>query len=83
MKALDIVRTPKGSIALVSETVGQGTRISIKFIGCDHGEKNAWWDASALEFLDSLPRVLANATAHPMGSGLADVERSFPREQPR
>ena len=49
IKPLDIVRTPKGAIALVTtvthDSMGnyEGTSVSIDFIGDSCGERNAWW----------------------------------------
>ena len=81
MKPLDFVRTPKGAIALVTETNppenGMGRQASISFIGPSLGERNAWWDEDELEVIDSLPRLLASCTKHPFGKGKADVETFF------
>ena len=78
MKALDFVRTPKGALALVTETNNAGKSASITFVGCcETGEKNAWWDANDLAVVDSLPRLLAVCTAHPFGTGSKDAESFF------
>lgn len=76
MKALDIVKTPKGNIAFVTETNNNGKRASINFIG-NAKEHNAWWDESELEVIDSIPRMLAMALYHPFGDGKKDVEIFF------
>ena len=46
MKPLDIVRTPAGSIGIVTETNRKGTKASIDFInGCNKAlDHNAWWE---------------------------------------
>lgn len=79
MKALDIVRTPKGGIAFIAETNGHGKLASITYIGDLNpgGEHNAWWDESELTVIDSIPKMLASATAHPFGTGKEDVKAFF------
>lgn len=79
MKALDIVRTPEGGIAFITETNDEGKQASIKYIGDLNpgNERGAWWDESELEVIDSLPKMIAMATAHPFGRGKDDVERFF------
>lgn len=80
-KPLDFVRTPKGAIALVTETNDEGRSASIRFLGggSPTGEKSAWWeDGDGLVVIDSLPRLLADATAHPFGRGRYDVAYFFP-----
>ena len=79
MKALDIVVTPKGNVAYITETNDGGKSASIMFInglndGTDH---NAWWDEEELTVIDSIPRMLAMATAHPGGKGKHDVNIFF------
>ncbi len=80
MKALDIVQTPKGGIALVTETSHRGSKVAIVWLGPHTGERNAWWRDDELKVVNSLPRVLAKILAHPMGNGREDVERFFPLE---
>ena len=80
MKALDFVKTPKGAIALVTETNNKGVMASIAFIGGGNptGEKNAWWEKDdGLMVIDSLPHLLAINTAHPFGTGKEDVNLFF------
>ncbi|KKN20176.1 hypothetical protein LCGC14_0938350 [marine sediment metagenome] len=79
MKALDIVKTPKGGIAFITETNDDGQKASINYInGLNIGhEHNAWWDKEELEVIDSIPRLLAGATCHPFGDGKADVVKFF------
>ena len=57
MKALDIVRTPKGGIAFITETNNEGTKASINYIGDLNvgDEHNAWWSKSDLEVISSIP----------------------------
>ena len=79
MKALDIVKTPKGGIAFVTETNSNGEEASIQYIGnlniCN--ERNAWWDEKELTIIDSIPKMIAMAMAHPFGCGRQDVEELF------
>lgn len=79
MKALDIVKTPKGGIAFITETNDLGKQASITFINTlNIGEEhNAWWDKSELIVIDSIPRMIAKATAHPFGKGKEDVDTFF------
>jgi hypothetical protein len=79
MKALDIVRTPGGGVAFITETNNDGADASITFInGLNPGhEKSAWWDKGKLEVIDSIPRMLAMATCHPFGHGGEDAEKFF------
>ena len=79
MKALDIVRTPKGGIAFITETNDNGKQASIRFIDSLNigREHNAWWGVDELEVIDSIPKMLAEATAHPFGQGKDDVKEFF------
>jgi len=79
MKALDIVRTPKGGIGFITETNNKGSQASIVYIGDLNigNEHNAWWDVTELTVIDSIPRMIANATAHPFGEGKDDVKAFF------
>lgn len=79
MKALDIVKTPKGGIAVITETNDNGETASIQFIGDLNpgNEYNAWWRKSDLIVIDSIPKMLAMATAHPFGRGKEDVKKLF------
>lgn len=83
MQPLDIVRTPKGGIAIISETNNGGSQASINWLGPSTREKNAWWREDELEVVNSLPRVLAMMTAHPFGRGKQDVDRVFPNAESR
>ena len=80
MKPLDIIRTPGGGLAVVTEVCSDGSA-SIEFLhGCNPAdEKNAWWgDRDLLVVLDSIPRLLANAMAHPFGTNTKQGNRFFP-----
>ena len=79
MKALDIVRTPKGAIGFITETNDNGQKASINFIGNTNkeGEHNAWWNLGELEVIDSIPKMIAMATCHPFGKGKEDVLLNF------
>ena len=60
MKPLDIVKTPKGGIAIITETNDKGQSASIDFITTlnPHRERNVWWDKKELKVIDSLPRLI-------------------------
>ena len=79
MKALDIVRTPKGGIGFITETNNNGKKASISYINNLNigNEHNAWWDEDEIEVIDSIPRLIADATCHPFGKGSKDVESFF------
>lgn len=79
MRALDIVKTPNGSLGIITETNGKGGRASIEFIGNLRvgNDKNAWWLRSELMVVDSLPKLLARTMYHPFGKGLEDVKHLF------
>ena len=79
MKALDIVRTPKGAIGFITETKDNGQAAAINFIGDTNkgGENNAWWNIEQLEVIDSIPRMIAKAMCHPFGRGHEDVLSNF------
>lgn len=79
MRALDIVRTPKGGIAFITETNDNGKTASISYINNlnTSNEHNAWWDEDELEVIDSIPRLIADATCHPFGKGPKDVKAFF------
>lgn len=95
IKPLDIVRTPKGAIALVTtvthDSTGshKGTSASIDFIGDSHGERNAWWyskdnpwheiNGGDLVVLDNLARVLAQATIGNHCDGHRAIDEAFPK----
>lgn len=79
MKALDIVITPGGGIAIIKETNNNGKQASIDYINelNPNQEHNAWWFEKDLKVIDSLPNILAKAMAHPFGDGKKDVEIFF------
>ncbi len=56
MMALDFVKTPKGNIAMVTETNNGGAAASITCIGKPNpdGEHKAWWAKDELEVIDNL-----------------------------
>lgn len=79
MKALEIVRTPKGAIGLITETSDKGKSASVLFLQNQKptGEKNAWWDEGELEVLDSIPRMIAVSMVHPFGVGETEANQNF------
>jgi hypothetical protein len=85
-RALDIVRTPGGGVAIVTETNDNGVMASLEYFGGlnPKGEYNAWWrDGDGLIVIDSLPHLLARTMAHPFGSGRCDLEVSDKRPRRR
>jgi hypothetical protein len=79
-QALDIVRTPGGGIAMVTETLNGGKQCSINYIGDlnPKDEHNAWWrEGDGLVLLDSIPRLLAEATHNQFGDGKIDARKFF------
>lgn len=79
MKPLDFVKTPKGNFAIIQEVSDSGA--SIEFIGevsKFNREKNAWWEASELQIIDSLPNLLARTMSHPFGTGDSAGDKHFP-----
>lgn len=76
LKPLDLVKTPNGSFAIITERSGKN--YSIRFIGPSNGDKNAWWSPfEGLEYLDNLPRILSIGMCHPFGDGRAAAEEAF------
>lgn len=86
LKPLDLVRTPKGAHALVTE-VGEDGGANIDYFALEEptGEKNAWWrpgdEDGPLVVLDSLPRLLSAAAAHPFGNNRDRAAAYFPLPQ--
>lgn len=77
LQPLDFVRTPKGAIAIVSETNGRDS-VAITFVGKrTTDEKNAWWNERELKLIDALPYLLSRMTAHPMGDGRRGAHYHF------
>lgn len=81
MKPLDIVRTPNGDMGVIQEINRDGS-VSIRYFkGCNNHDKSAWWwPHEGLVVLDSLPRFLADAMAHPFGANTRQGDRFFPQE---
>lgn len=86
IKPLDIVKTPRGSIAVVQE-INLATenipynQYSIEGIGLDFKDKNAWWNEADLKFIDSIPSILARCMCHPFSShGKEDALSIFPNK---
>lgn len=84
MKPLDFVRTPKGNVALITETYTRNDgrqQASIMFIGHPNPmEHNAWHDEADLTVIDNLPRMMARGMRHPFGQGEDDAVAAFPGE---
>lgn len=80
MKALDIVRTPKGAIGIVNETQSNGNA-SIDYLDENpHHEKSAWWYPGELQVVNNLPNILARAMIHPFSSHHDVANNAFPVE---
>ena len=78
LKAFDFVRTPKGGIAIVKETVGEGEEASIVFVTENKGkEKSAWWYSNELVVINNLMLLFAENLANPTGSGRNDARKFF------
>jgi hypothetical protein len=78
MKPLDIVTTPKGAVAVVTETDGHKARIAY-IRGLDKKRQhNAWWSENELDVIDSIPRILADELSAPGGSGFQAGDQFFP-----
>lgn len=79
IKPLDIVRTPKGGLAIVTECSfaddnWQINRYSINYIENPKNEHNAWWMEGDLTYLASIPIFIAEAMCHPFGNNKKDVK---------
>lgn len=85
LKPLDFVKTPKGSLAIISEVNFMAEdsyrQFSIEFLGDSNNERCAWWSESELEYLDNLPSLLARTILHPFGSGRKPAEFFYPKER--
>ncbi len=76
-RPLDIVRTPGGGIAIVTQADPLGenwharsgqVQSSIDYLYNPSGEHNAWWFSEDLEILGNLPELISKAMAHPFSS---------------
>lgn len=82
IKPLDIVKTPKGGIAMVTECSPATdswpvNKYSIDYIINPEHERNAWWMENELEKLVSIPVLIAKAMCHPFGDNEHKVEQVF------
>ena len=84
MKPLDLVRTPKGAHALVTEVDDRDYAAILVFAGEPRTyERRAWWaPEDGLVAIDSLPRLLA-AAASPLGNDENRIAEFFPLSKPR
>ena len=79
LKPLDIVATPRDSVAMVTDVHEDGD-CSIVFIYRNpshydpsdkrEGDKMAWWEHGQLRLLNSLPNLLSKAVKHPFGTSV-------------
>jgi len=78
IKPLDIVLTKKKDVAIVQE-VTEGGRSSIAHFYINReikgARKSAWYSPEELTVLTSLPLVLAQSMAHPLGNGAAIAKK--------
>jgi hypothetical protein len=79
MKALDFVRTKKGSLAIVAVTTDGGKSASITFIDPKVREHNAWYDENELTVINSLSRLLASEMLSHCSS--EDIDLHFPLQK--
>lgn len=64
------------AIGIITETSG-GAAV-VHWIGEGYGLYAAWWGADELEVIDNLPRIIANAMAHPFGNNKEQGDKFFP-----
>jgi len=80
IKPLDIVQTPKGGIAMVTECSPAQpnlplNRYSLDYILNPKHEHNAWWFEKDLKKLASIPVLIGRAMCHPFGNNAVMVEQ--------
>lgn len=88
-RPLDIVRTPGGGIAMVSEispcnsngktwpTRSGQAMCSIDYLDNPAHEKNAWWFPEQLTVLGNLPALISKAMCHPFGTNQAVAVQAY------
>lgn len=89
IKPLDIVITPKGAYAYVTEINishnSEYPKVSIDYFGnyvdgnSMYGEYNAWWNAKDLVIIDNFASIFARSMCHPFGSGETPALKAYPR----
>lgn len=84
IKPLDIVRVPKGAIAIVTECSPASNNLNINRYSINYLDKkdplreyNAWWDESELIYINSIPILIAEAMCHPFGNNRKHVKQIF------
>lgn len=80
IKPLDIVKTPNGGIALVTECTPANENVNVNQYSVDYitnpkHERNAWWQERELTKLSSLTVMIAKAMCHPFGLNEKYVEQ--------
>ena len=88
IKPLDIVITPKGAYAYVTEINishnGEYPEVNIGYFGnyigdnSMYGEKNAWWNARDLVIIDNFASIFARSMCHPFGFGKSPALTAYP-----
>ena len=67
------------AVGIITETCGESA--NVEWIGDNYGLYSAWWGAGELEVIDNLPRIIANAMAHPFGDNKEQGDEFFPIEE--
>lgn len=86
IKPLDLVETPGGGLALVTEMSPANDNIkrnqySITFLKGKNPnrEHNAWWYEEQLTLVDSILTIIAEAMCHPFGNNKVHIRKTvFP-----
>ena len=82
IKPLDIVQTPKGGIAMVTECSPATENLNVHRYSVDYiinleHEHNAWWQENQLVKLTSIPVLVSKAMCHPFGGNSHFVNDIF------
>ena len=82
IRPLDLVRTPQGGLALVTEFSPatdslKFNRYSVIYVENPGKEYNAWWFEDELTFLCSIPVLIAEGMCHPFGNNIDHVKEAF------
>lgn len=89
IQPLDLVETPNGGLALVTEMSPASDNYKVNSYSLDFlpgrkrtGDYNAWWEESKLTYVCSIPAMLAQAMAHPMGNNAETAFDLFDKRKP-
>lgn len=78
LRPLDLVKTPSGTIAVITET--DGTEAFVEFLPNQEitaNDYNAWWPKEDLTVLGNLVVLITSALAHPSGVNTEQGEEFF------